>query len=1022
MQLFRGLRDKMLAVMAAGLFLLFAMQYFLANEVVLKRFLEIERNSVSQATQRALDALGSNLQQLDSLASDWGGWDDAYRYARNPDRQFIRSNFTDSTLERLRLDGVLIARGDGRILFQTGRGFAGKTLPQALLDQAQPGGRLLQGTTQPVSGLLMTAEGPLLVAAHPITSSDGKAPPRGVMVMLRRVDARFVSELSRLTRLDVSLQPVAGSLSPDRQSALQRLQRPAGSIVTDAAPMLGMAGYTLLEDVEGKPLLLMRVLGDGDIAGQARLAVNILIWSALLIGLLLAGASLLFDRAVLRRLSHLSQGLQRIGDSGDTAARLGPISGNDELTHLAVGINGMLDKVVQAQSSLAQSEDRHRSLFSSRSIIKLLLDREGLVVEANPAALAMLGKPADEIEGRPLWDFVLLEDAPRLMQTLTEAAVDGEAVHTVRLAVASGQLRDMELHFSPMQIDGRELHYVIAFDITERRQFEEALRQEKECAQTTLASIADAVITIDEVQRINFMNGAAERLTGVDFSDAYGSPLDSLVRLFNQDTRAPIDVRWLLEMDSNQSEVLLERADGEEFVVQKSVAPLHDRNDGLFGSVIVLHDVTALRTLSLQLNYQASHDALTGLVNRYEFDRLLQHAILDAAATHRTHAVAYLDLDKFKVVNDSCGHMAGDALLRQLAAAMQSKVRGADTFARLGGDEFGLLLTGCTLESAQAIAQSLLQAVSDFRFSHDDKIFKVGVSIGLVAVDAQRGQTISEVLSAVDTACYVAKEGGGNRIHVLRQDDAEVNLHHTQLEWVSRIHEGIEKNLFRVYWQPMRALGDQGVPHCELLIRMHGEDGKVYSPGFFLPAAERYHLMPRLDRWMIDASFASIARKGPDFPYVCAINLSGQTLSEEDIFEFVTGRLQHYHIDPRRICFEITETSVISNLTKAKHFIHSLHERGCQFSLDDFGSGLSSFGYLKHLQVDFLKVDGMFVKNIVHSPIDRAMVEAINHVGHVMQLQTIAEYAEDDAIIAVLAGMGIDYAQGYGVAKPELFE
>ncbi|MDP1658088.1 MAG: EAL domain-containing protein [Methylotenera sp.] len=557
-------------------------------------------------------------------------------------------------------------------------------------------------------------------------------------------------------------------------------------------------------------------------------------------------------------------------------------------------------------------------------------------------------------------------------------------------------------------------------DRIEDSQYE--LQLEKERAQVTLEGIADAVITSNEAGFVLYMNAAAERLTGVDLSEVKTKTLRSLFRLMAEDKTTPVNSAWLTDSYSVLEEVILERADGAEFVIRKSASPLYDSDGNTFAIVTVLHDVTMLRNLSNQLSFQARHDQLTGLINRYEFDRKTQVAIDDAATENRVHCLAYIDLDQFKIVNDTCGHMAGDVLLKQLSNHIKAKVRSSDTLARLGGDEFALLLMGCDLDKAHEIIDGLLQVVREYRLTFDDKVFKIGASVGLTEISPNHNLTLSELLSTVDSACYTAKEEGGNRIHVYRSDDKDIKEHNNQLEWVSRIHLGLEKKQFVLYIQRMESLTAGVEQHCELLIRMQAMDGTYYPPGYFLPAAERYHLMPKIDRWVVGEALSIIARKGDSFPYVCAINLSGQTLSEEGFLEYVIEQIKLHKVNTSRICFEITETSVIANLNKARQFMHALREIGCRFSLDDFGSGLSSFAYLKNLEVDFLKIDGMFVKAIVNNKIDRAMVESINNVGHVMGLHTIAEFAENNDIINILKEIGVDYAQGYGVAKPELFE
>ena len=549
-----------------------------------------------------------------------------------------------------------------------------------------------------------------------------------------------------------------------------------------------------------------------------------------------------------------------------------------------------------------------------------------------------------------------------------------------------------------------------------------ALQFEKERAQVTLSSIADAVITSDDKGLVIYMNDAAERLTGITISNAAGQSLQSLFHLMTEDKTASLDSAWLTDAASAFNEVLLARVDGQTFTISKSASPLHDAKGLLFGTVTVLHDVTLLRALSQQLSYQARYDALTGLINRYEFDCKAQAAIEDVASGSRAHCLAYIDLDKFKIVNDTCGHAAGDFLLKQLAEHLKAKVRSSDSLARLGGDEFALLLMGCSLDKAHDIVNSLLQAVQDYCFTFEGKVFKVGASIGLIEIRSDQNHTLGDLLSRVDSACYAAKSDGGNRIHIYRADDRLIEDRNSQLQWVSRINAALEHNQYVLYMQPLAGLKMNDEQHCELLIRLQGEDGKLYLPGSFLPIAERYHMMPQIDRWVVNAALTIIARKGPAFKMVCAINLSGQSLSQDGFLDYVINQIKLHKVNAKQLCFEITETAVITNLNKARQFIQALRAIGCKFSLDDFGSGLSSFAYLKNLSVDIIKIDGLFVKAIENNTIDRAMVESINNIGHVMGLQTIAEFAENDAIINMLKEIGVDYAQGYGVAMPALFE
>ena len=551
---------------------------------------------------------------------------------------------------------------------------------------------------------------------------------------------------------------------------------------------------------------------------------------------------------------------------------------------------------------------------------------------------------------------------------------------------------------------------------------QQALQFEKERAQVTLTSIADAVITSNVDGCVIYMNTAAERLTGINSSRANGQALKNLFHLMAEDKATAIDSSWLIDITSTLDEVLLHRPDGQQFVISKSASQLHDFNGVLFGTVTVLHDVTMLRALSNRLSYQARYDSLTGLANRYEFDCKAQAAIEDTLTSGRVHCLAYIDLDKFKLVNDSCGHMAGDLFLKQLADQLKTKLRSADTLARLGGDEFALMLMGCDLINGQAIVEDVLRTVQAYRFSYENKVFKVGASIGLTEISANNSLNLSELLATVDSACFAAKRDGGNRVSMHRANDNNLKEHNSQLEWVSRINAGLENNQFALYFQPLLGLHTSAEAHCELLVRMYDNTGTLYPPGAFLPSAERYHLMPQIDRWVLNEALSIIARKGEHATGVYAINLSGQSLSQEGFLEHTIQKIVEHQVNTRHICFEITETAIITNLDKARQFMIALRAIGCRFSLDDFGSGLFSFAYLKNLEVDFLKIDGIFVKSIANNKIDRAMVESINNVGHVMGLQTIAGFAENDAIIETLKEVGVDYVQGYGVAMPKLFK
>lgn len=422
-----------------------------------------------------------------------------------------------------------------------------------------------------------------------------------------------------------------------------------------------------------------------------------------------------------------------------------------------------------------------------------------------------------------------------------------------------------------------------------------------------------------------------------------------------------------------------------------------------------------------QLTFHASHDALTGLVNRREFERRATRLLEAVKRNKEEHALCFMDLDQFKVVNDNCGHPAGDEMLRQITSALQQVVRKSDTLSRMGGDEFSVLMEYCSLEHAYRVATSLHKVIEDFQFLWEGKSFKVGVSIGLVAI-TEAIPSLTELLKEADAACYMAKELGRNRIHVYNPEDIEIAHRRGEMQWVTRIGQALEEDRFLLYAQAITPLNGDSEEHYELLIRMIDETGELIPPGAFLPAAERYNLIAKIDLWVIKQAFAILV-ENPAFVQrvnFISINLSGQSLADPNVLDLIKNRLQESGIEGEKVCFEITETAAISNMSMAKQFISTLKQLGCWFALDDFGSGLSSFGYLKNLPVDYLKIDGMFVKDIIDDPIDHAMVKSINEIGQIMGMQTIAEFVENDAIKEKVREIGVNYAQGYGIAKPVL--
>ncbi|MFV8833757.1 EAL domain-containing protein [Aquisalimonas sp. APHAB1-3] len=554
----------------------------------------------------------------------------------------------------------------------------------------------------------------------------------------------------------------------------------------------------------------------------------------------------------------------------------------------------------------------------------------------------------------------------------------------------------------------------------ERAEAAAALRQSEQRYRALYDDNPSMFFTVDEAGFIQSVNRFAARTLGFGIEDLVGLPFDVL---HNGDAAPEVDDN-LQECVSSPGRVhrwdsQLRRRDGAVIWVRVSARAQADAA-GALPVLVVCEDITEARKLSEELSYQASHDALTGLFNRREFEQRLRALLEQVRDRDAEHVLCYLDLDQFKVINDTCGHMAGDELLRQLSTMLREKIGENDLLARLGGDEFGVLLEDRDEASAHAVADDMRRAIGDFHFSWGGRNFGLGVSIGLVPILRTAG-TLHDIMSVADTACYAAKDQGRNRIHVYREDDAELARRHGEMEWVSGIREALSEDRFRLYYQPIVPLqGDTAEVHYELLLRMEGDSGALTMPSAFLPAAERFNLIPGVDRWVVDRALSWLeARPGHmDVLSTCAINLSGLSLGEEDFLGWILSRLDAARIDPGKICFEITETAAIRNLSVATDFMRRLRQLGCRFALDDFGSGLSSFGYLKNLPVDSIKIDGVFVKDMVADPVSRALVKSINEIGHVMDKRTVAEFVQSDALRRALTEIGVDYAQGFGIAMP----
>jgi len=680
-----------------------------------------------------------------------------------------------------------------------------------------------------------------------------------------------------------------------------------------------------------------------------------------------------------------------------------------------------------AEDALRNSEAKFRGLFENMMEGVYQTSRDGRILVANPAFVNLMGYiSAEELCQVPAQALYWYPSDRETFKRRVESEGELRNEEYVLRRKDGSMIVVMDSSRVVRDGHGRVTGYEGTLtDITERKKAETAVFQAKERAQVTLQSIGDAVITTDSEGRIDYMNPIAESLTGWENREAQTRLIGEVLTVVDEATRGASEspvMRCLREgrvLGLTEHTVLVNRR-GQELAIQDSAAPIRDRAGNLIGAVMVFHDVSKERRLHRALHYQAIHDALTGLINRREFEKRLTGAVENARQDSGSrHALLYLDLDQFKLVNDTCGHPAGDQLLKQITGVLQSRVRSADTLARLGGDEFGILLQSCSLDQALRIAESMRQAIREFRFVWQDSVLEIGVSIGIVEITSDT-PTVANVMSAADVACYSAKDLGRNRVQLYKPDD--VPERHREMHWISKLARACEESRFELFFQPIVPIGatSHEHEHFELLLRLRDESGPLVSPAEFIPAAERYNVMPSIDRWVVRQALDRLVhRAGTGVkPFTIAVNLSGTSLNDERFLEYLIAELSSNELVAGAMCFEITETAAIANLGNVVYFMRELKARGCHFALDDFGSGLSSFKYLKTLPVDYVKIDGQFVENVTHDRIDRSMVEAISQVGRTMGIQTIAERVESAEVLAELGRLGIGYAQGFHIAKP----
>jgi diguanylate cyclase (GGDEF)-like protein/PAS domain S-box-containing protein len=736
------------------------------------------------------------------------------------------------------------------------------------------------------------------------------------------------------------------------------------------------------------------------------------------------------QRRDLRKLAELSQQLQRIAIGGRLPGRVDLTSDKPELAVLITAVNHLLTRTTTGNERDAAYAPKLFTALGDR-IHEAVLVHGDVILYCNRQFASFVGIDHGELIGRRLADLVPPEYAELVSENIHRRLAGESAAerYEIDMVGLQGQVARLEIASTPIEYENASALLITGVEILPTMTGQ-ALRlpaERSEPQALALSSLSEAIIATDKDGRIDYMNPAAEQLTGSTADAAAGKLLEDIVSLVDETDRRllsdPVHQALTTGAAVNLSRraLMLSRTNGSERSIELSASPMRNSARELVGAVVILHDVTELRGLTRQMSYQATHDALTGLVNRREFERRLEEGIESGHRGDGQHVLAYLDLDRFKLVNDTSGHLAGDGMLREVAKLLRDAVRDSDTVGRLGGDEFGILLVGCPLEKARQIADDVCRAVGDHRFVWRDKIYNIGASIGLVEISRESG-TLEEMLVAADTACYVAKKQGSGRVVVYSARDEALARHTGEIQWLQRLQSALKENRFHLYQQVIvAAQGEDGGPAMEVLVRLQDESGHDLPPAEFMRAAERYRLMGLVDRWVVQTTLSALGRGAISVApeHSVAINISGQTLGDVQFLEFVVECLDSTGVTPGQVCFEIAESAVIANLDHARRFVGVLHGMGCQFALDDFGSGVGSFSNLKTLPLDYLKIDGSFIRNLARDSVNQAMVTAMIKLARTLNFKVIAEQVEDSAAEEAARRMGVDYLQGYAIGRPQ---
>ena len=735
---------------------------------------------------------------------------------------------------------------------------------------------------------------------------------------------------------------------------------------------------------------------------------------------------LLQKRRQANRLVALNDELIAVSGDSSVGRRLSG-TGATDIDSLADTINRLFDALGERDLEI-QDRDRLFADFA-RTLPEIVLVHDERILLANESAGGLIGLSPNQLEGREVADLVKPAYRALFRKTMAKRLAGESVPRTLEIQLINGDEQGLwvEAQSSSVEYRGATAILTIARDVSYRKSLEVSLSRSKRQAQYTLESISEGVITTDNEGRVDYMNRAAESMTGGNRDSATGHTIGELFSLVDESDRRPLGdpVERCLAMrrrvNMGRRALMVSKVGDQEHSIDITASPIRGPGNSISGTVVVFHDVGEIRGLTQQMSYQATHDALTGLVNRREFERRLQEAMDSAQNEDATHILCYMDLDRFKAVNDSCGHLAGDNMLREVAALIKSQVRDSDFVGRLGGDEFGTLLMGCPIKKARQIAADTCNAVADYRFVWKDKIFDIGISIGLLEISHESGN-LQDIMSAADSACYVAKQRGRGQVHVYSARDEAIARERGDIQWLRQLQDALHHDKFELAVQPIIATsgGDETGPAVEVLIRLPDVRGRFRNSAEFLRPAERYQLMPQIDRWVVNATLSAINSGEIKLAGKrnCSINISGQTLGDEGFLSFVVEALDRSGVSPSSICFEVSEGAVTSNVQYAQRFIEVLHGIGCEFALDDFGSGLGAFSNLKSLPVDYLKIDGSYTRNLASDQVNQQMIAAMIKLARTMEFRVVAEQVEQQEDFDWLRNVGVDFMQGNFIDPP----